>query len=109
MNALQRAQHTGTQIASLRTLLRCAPAAVAVLIALAGGVRAAPASAAGTPYVDGISDQNLGLWDGDYQDSSGLFSPVFDSFFADAWVGVPGSQHLQYARCGSPTSPRLCT
>jgi hypothetical protein len=98
MNALQRAQHTGTQIASLRTLLRCAPAAVAVLIALAGGVRAAPASAAGTPYVDGISDQNLGLWDGDYQDSSGLFSPVFDSFFADAWVGVPGSQHLQYAR-----------
>jgi hypothetical protein len=98
MNALRRAQDTGSQLVWRRISLRGALAAVAVVVALAGGVSAAPASAAGTPYVDGISDQNLGLWNGDYQDASGLFSLTFDSFFADAWVGVPGSQHLQYAR-----------
>ena len=97
MYALRRAQHTGSRTAPRRISRRLALAALACVLALAGAVGAAPA-AAGTPYVDGVSDQNLGLWDGNYQDATGLFSPVFDSFFADAWVGVPGSQHLQYAR-----------
>ena len=39
---------------------------------------------AATPYVDGIADQNLGQWSGNYLDSSGLFSIPFPSFFANA-------------------------
>jgi hypothetical protein len=100
MSVLRRAQrrHTRRQTASRTIALACALAAAAGVLAFAGAVGAVPAQAAGTPYVDGISDQNLGAWDGDYQDASGLFGPSFDSFFADAWVGVPGAQHLQYAR-----------
>jgi hypothetical protein len=100
MSVLRRAQRrpTTSPTASGRLALRCALAAFACALAFAGAVGAVPARAAGTPYVDGISDQNLGSWEGEYEDASGLFSPVFDSFFADAWVGVPGAQHLQYAR-----------
>jgi hypothetical protein len=72
--------------------------ALACALALAGAAGAARASAAGTPFVNGISDQNLGSWDGAYQDTSGLFTPPFDQFFADTWVGAPGSSHLVYAR-----------
>jgi hypothetical protein len=72
--------------------------ALASALALSGAAGAARASAAGTPFVNGISDQNLGSWDGDYQDTSDLFTPPFDQFFADAWVGAPGSSHLVYAR-----------
>jgi hypothetical protein len=77
--------------------LRRAVVAVACAALLAGALGAAPA-AAGTAYVDGISDQNLGLWDGDYLDAAGVFSQPFTNFFADSWVGVPGAQHLLYAR-----------
>jgi hypothetical protein len=72
--------------------------ALACALALAGAAGAARASAAGTPFVNGISDQNLGSWEGDYQDTSGLFTAPFDQFFANAWVGPPGSSHLVYAR-----------
>ncbi len=68
-------------------------AAAAVACALGPSV-----AAAATPYIDGISDQNLGLWSGDYADASALFSPSVSDFFASAWVGPPGSQHLRYAR-----------
>ena len=34
---------------------------------------AAATARAGTPYVDGISDQDMGLWSGNYQNASGLF------------------------------------
>ena len=71
--------------------------AVLAALALIGGLAAAPASA-GTAYVDGVSDQNLGLWQGDYLDGAGAFSLPFTSFFQDSWVGASGSQHLQYAR-----------
>ncbi len=100
MSVLRRAQHRHTRghTGSRRIALRRVLAAGACALAFAGAVGAVPARAAGTPYVDGISDQNLGSWEGDYQDASGLFGPGFDSFFAGAWVGVPGAQHLQYAR-----------
>jgi hypothetical protein len=51
---------------------------------------------AGTPYVDGISDQNLGLWAGAYLDSGAFTVPMGD-LFTDAWVGSPPS-HILYAR-----------
>jgi hypothetical protein len=54
-------------------------------------------AAAGTSYVDGISDQNLGEWSGNYLDGSGSFSIPFPSFFSAAWVG-PSAGHLHYAR-----------
>jgi hypothetical protein len=60
-------------------------------------VGAANASAA-APYVDGIADQNMGQWSGNYQDTSGLFSIPFPSFFASTWVGSPTPTHIRYAR-----------
>lgn len=64
---------------------------------LIGALGAAPASA-GTAYVDGVSDQNLGLWQGDYLDATGAFTLPFASFFQSSWVGSSGPAHLQYAR-----------
>jgi hypothetical protein len=55
-----------------------------------------PTALAGTPYVDGISDQNLGLWAGSYLDSGGFTMPMGD-LFTGAWVGSPPS-HILYAR-----------
>ena len=66
------------------------------LLAL-GALGAAPALA-GTAYVDGVSDQNLGLWQGDYLDGTGAFTLPFAGFFQSSWVGGGGSAHLQYAR-----------
>jgi hypothetical protein len=76
-------------------LTRLAAIALAVF-ACAGAWLAAPASAA-TVAINGISDQNLGQWNGDYQDAADNFTVPFDDFFAQAWVGTPGS-HLLYAR-----------
>ena len=70
---------------------------VLAVVACVAGLGAAVADA-GTPYVDGISDQNLGLWNGDFQDPSGTFTMPFDQFFSSAWVGTSPSQHLRYAR-----------
>jgi len=77
-----------------------ARAATLLALALAVGCAAAAAPAlAGTTHVDGISDQNLGLWTGDYLDGSGVFDQPFStSFFPGAWVGPAASQHLLYAR-----------
>jgi hypothetical protein len=81
-----------------RAVRRAVVVAVAAMaLALVGALGAASASA-GTTYVDGISDQNLGLWQGDYLDGTGLFTQPFTSFFQGAWVGSSGSEHLQYAR-----------
>lgn len=77
--------------------LRCALAVAATALALLAALGAASASA-GTAYVDGVSDQNLGLWQGDYLDASSAFTLPFTSFFQSSWVGASGSQHLQYAR-----------
>ena len=63
---------------------------------LAGALAAAPAGAAG-PYIEGVSDQDLGLWSGNYQDASTDFNAPFPSFFGQSWVGDPPS-HIQYAR-----------
>ncbi len=54
-------------------------------------------ASAGTTFVDGISDQNLGEWSGNYLDSSNLFSIPFPSFFSATWVGS-GTTHFRYAR-----------
>ena len=50
-----------SRISSWQRSLRCGIAALACVVGLVCAVGAAPASA-GTPVVDGISDQNLGLW-----------------------------------------------
>ena len=57
---------------------------------------AAASASAGTPYVDGIADQNLGQWSGNYLDASNIFSIPFPSFFSAAWVGSPPT-HIRYA------------
>jgi hypothetical protein len=71
------------------------------LLALACAALAAcalpPTAAAATTAVQGISDQNLGLWSGDYQDASTFAQTAFPGFFAQSWVGDPPS-HLRYAR-----------
>jgi hypothetical protein len=71
---------------------------LAALLACAAGLLCATAApaAAGTSYVDGVSDQNLGLWAGNYLDASGFTTP-FTSFFASSWVGATPS-HILYAR-----------
>ena len=66
------------------------------LAVLALALPAAHASAA-PPHIDGVSDQDLGLWSGNYQDASTLFNTPFPDFFAQSWVGDPPSQ-LRYAR-----------
>ena len=54
----------------------------ALVLALAAGlVHGAATASAGTPYVDGISDQSLPTWDGSDSDSP------FAGLFATAWVG----------------------
>ena len=73
----------------LRALVLAIVAALALL--LLADVRSAAASG-----VDGVSDQNLGLWKGDFTTASGLADP-FPTYFAQAWVGSPAS-HLRYAR-----------
>jgi hypothetical protein len=63
----------------------------ALALLLLAGARSAAASG-----VDGVSDQNLGLWKGDFTTSSNIADP-FPTYFAQAWVGTPAS-HLRYAR-----------
>jgi len=48
--------------------------------------------------VDGISDQNLGQWSGNYLDTSNLVSIPFPIFFSQAWVGGLSAQHIRYVR-----------
>jgi hypothetical protein len=71
-------------------------AVIACVIGLLLAVGAANASAA-APYVDGIADQNMGQWSGNYQDASRAFSIPFPSFFSTTWVGSPAT-HIRYAR-----------
>jgi hypothetical protein len=62
----------------------------AVAIGAAEGPLPAPAGVARS-YVDGISDQSLPAWDGDFDDS--YFAGLFD----DAWAHGPGA-HITFAR-----------
>ena len=72
------------RLGALRSLF----ALLAAALALACAAAAAPALA-GTSYVNGISDQNLGNWSGNYVDASGVYnSPLYD-LFATTWVGSP--------------------
>lgn len=69
--------------------MRAIVAGIALASAIFLGVQA-PAFA-GTPYVDGVSDQSLPYWDGGFSGS------YFGSFFQHTWVGVPAS-HVKFAR-----------
>ena len=53
------------------------------------GSAAATAAATATAYVDGISDQNLPAWDGDFSGS------YFGRLFSAVWVG---GGHIRLAR-----------
>ena len=71
-----------------------------VLILVAGVILAATtvvSASASANYVDGIADQNIGLWNGNFADSLGVFNEPFYSYFQQAWVGTPPS-HIRYAR-----------
>ena len=72
-----------------------------IVLALVAGLILAGASAvsasASAPYVDGIADQNMGLWNGNFVDSLGVFNEPFYDYFQQAWVGTPPS-HIRYAR-----------
>jgi hypothetical protein len=57
----------------------------------------ADARSAAAAGVDGVADQNLGLWNGDITTASGSSDP-FPSYFAQAWVGPPAPVHIAYAR-----------
>jgi hypothetical protein len=78
---------------------RLAPLAAIAVAACAFAYPFASSAAAATAVspINGISDQNLGLWNGDYQDTAQNFTVSFDDFFAQTWVGSPAS-HLRYAR-----------
>jgi hypothetical protein len=67
---------------------------VAGMILATTAVTSASASA---NYVDGISDQNMGRWNGNFADSLGIFNQPFYDYFQQAWVGTPPS-HIRYAR-----------
>lgn len=70
------------------------------MLALVAGVTLAGASAvsaSASGIVDGIADQNMGLWNGNFADSLGVFNEPFYDYFAQAWVGTPAS-HIRYAR-----------
>jgi hypothetical protein len=68
------------------------PILAAMFAALSLGLMS-PALSAGAPtsYVDGISDQSLPAWDGNFDES--YFAGLFD----DAWVHGPGA-HIEFAR-----------
>jgi hypothetical protein len=63
--------------------------AVLCLILILQASPARAAEPAGTPYVDGISDQSLPAWDGDFSES------YFARLFSAVWVG---SGHIRLAR-----------
>jgi len=67
-----------------------------MLAAVSLGASASSASAV-APYVDGIADQNMGKWNGNFVDSQDVFNEPFYDYFAQAWVGTPPS-HIRYAR-----------
>jgi len=65
-----------------------------IVLVLGASARSAWAVA---PYVDGIADQNIGLWNGNFIDAQGVFNEPFYDYFQQAWVGTPPS-HIRYAR-----------
>ncbi|HEY1778641.1 MAG TPA: hypothetical protein VGG41_20970 [Solirubrobacteraceae bacterium] len=73
-------------------------AIVGCLVCMSLGVASAAAATASGPYVDGIADQNLGLWNGNFADAQGVFDEPFYDYFQQAWVGTAPSQHIRYAR-----------
>ena len=70
--------------------------AAALLMTLLLGATARSAWAV-PPYIDGIADQNIGSWNGNFIDSQGVFDQPFYDYFQQAWVGIPPS-HIRYAR-----------
>jgi hypothetical protein len=68
----------------VRARSRAAVGLVVLLLSLPAGAATAHA---GTPYVDGISDQSLPVWNG------GFSTSPFASFFRETWVG-----QIAYAR-----------
>jgi hypothetical protein len=90
------ADGAGSRVTTRQRSLRGRSAVFACVIGLLLSVGAASAWA-GTPYVDGIADQNMGQWSGNYLDNSGLFSIPIPILFSTAWVGSPAT-HIRYAR-----------
>jgi len=70
---------------------------VTLIVALGVAGASAVSASAGVPYVDGIADQNIGLWNGNFADAQGVFDQPFYDYFQQAWVGTPPS-HILYAR-----------
>lgn len=71
----------------IRTLGACVAAVCLILVLQASPARAG--GPAGTPYVDGISDQSLPAWDGDFSES------YFARLFSAVWVR---GGHIRLAR-----------
>jgi hypothetical protein len=70
---------------------------VALVLALGLACAGAVSASASAPYVDGIADQNIGHWNGNFADAQGVFDEPFYDYFQQAWVGTPPS-HIRYAR-----------
>jgi hypothetical protein len=70
---------------------------VALMVGLVLFLAGAFSVSASASYVDGIADQNMGLWNGNFADGLGVFNEPFFDYFQQAWVGTPPS-HIRYAR-----------
>src|SRR5664280_3265239 len=76
-----------------RDALRALGATLSLICVLLATTSAA--AQAGTPYVDGISDQSLQAWD------SGFNVSYFGGYFSTHWVAAG---HIKYARYVVPVS-----
>lgn len=77
--ALAHAEHS--RLTTTQALRASTGLGLCVLVLVACLVLTPVSARAGTPYVDGISDQSLPAWNGSFADSS------FASFFRARWVG----------------------
>lgn len=74
------------------------PLLTACLLALCICTTAVRSASAGTPYVDGISDQSLPHWNGAADDEASFKSSYFANLFYTSWMGGNPASHIKLAR-----------
>jgi hypothetical protein len=74
------------------------PLFTACLLALCICTTGARSASAGTPYVDGISDQSLPHWNGAGDEEASFKSSYFANLFYTSWIGGGSASHIKLAR-----------